>query len=57
MNFASFLSMGGYATYVWGSIGATVLVLAANVYAAKLQRRRVIAEVVELSAEKTENAA
>jgi len=29
-SFADFLAMGGYGFYVWGSFGATVLIMAAE---------------------------
>jgi heme exporter protein D len=34
-----FLAMGGYAFYVWGSFGATALIIAAEVLAVRARRR------------------
>jgi heme exporter protein D len=39
-----FFAMGGYAFYVWGSYGITALVLAAEVVAVIVRRRRARAE-------------
>ena len=36
---SDFLSMGGYAWYVWGSYGVTVLVLALEVMALRRRAR------------------
>jgi heme exporter protein D len=36
---SDFLSMGGYAWYVWGSYGVTVLVLALEVIALRRRAR------------------
>ncbi len=38
-----FWQMGGYALYVWGSYGATVLVFAWNLIAPYLKRRELLA--------------
>ncbi|CAN5420629.1 hypothetical protein BH18ACI2_BH18ACI2_15730 [soil metagenome] len=38
MNLTDFFSMGGYAPYVWGSFGVTLLVLVGEVVS--LRRRR-----------------
>jgi heme exporter protein CcmD len=37
---SDFLDMGGYALFVWGSFGATVLVFAWNVIAPRRERAR-----------------
>jgi heme exporter protein D len=37
-----FLSMGGYAVYVWGSYGAALAVFAWNVVAPRLERARLL---------------
>jgi heme exporter protein D len=37
---SEFLSMGGYAFFVWGSFGATALVFAWNVIAPRRERAR-----------------
>jgi len=34
MNVGEFFAMGGYGLYVWGSYGATAIVLVANIWAA-----------------------
>jgi heme exporter protein D len=47
-----FVAMGGYAGYVWGSVGATVLLLACEVTALRARRRaalRVLAQIGETS--------
>jgi heme exporter protein D len=41
-----FLDMGGYALYVWSSIGLTFVVLAANLYAARARHRRVCQQLL-----------
>jgi len=46
MNWASwndFFAMGGYALYVWGSYGVTLVLLAAEIVLLILRRRKVIA--------------
>ena len=39
-----FFAMGGYAFYVWGSYGATALVIAIEIMAVAARRRRACAE-------------
>lgn len=46
----SFL-MGGYAFYVWTSYAIVAAVLIGNVFAAKIQRKRIVKELQELSEE------
>ena len=46
-----FFEMGGYAVYVWSSYAIVVLVMYGNVIAAKMQRKRVIKTLQELSEE------
>ncbi|MEM9103966.1 MAG: heme exporter protein CcmD [Pseudomonadota bacterium] len=46
-----FLNMGGYAIYVWSSYARVVIVMSGNVIAAKMQRKRIINELQELSEE------
>lgn len=43
MNFAEFFAMGGYAAFVWPSVGLVLFALVWNVFAARrlLQRARV----------------
>ncbi len=38
-NLNDFFAMGGYALYVWGSVGATVALMAGEVIALRLRRR------------------
>ena len=38
-SFSDFLAMGGYGLYVWGSFGATALILAAEPMFAMRRRR------------------
>jgi heme exporter protein D len=35
MNFMEFIDMGGYAVYVWSSVGLTLVVLILNVITAR----------------------
>jgi len=46
MNIAEFFNMGGYALYVWGSYGVTLVVLALNVLLARQQQRQVVRMLV-----------
>ena len=39
-----FISMGGYAPYVWGSVGATVAGLALEVLALRARRRAALSK-------------
>lgn len=51
MNWSEFFAMGNYALYVWGSYGATLLVLAYNVLAARrrmLQVQRALQTLTQL---------
>ncbi|WP_237715005.1 heme exporter protein CcmD [Hydrocarboniphaga effusa] len=52
---SSFLSMGGYAAYVWGSFGAFVLVLVWNLVTPALRRRSVIQQLAEGQSEKDDD--
>lgn len=38
-----FFAMGGYGLYVWGSVGATVLLMGGEVIALRLRRRAALA--------------
>ena len=52
---AEFLDMGGYALYVWGSFGATALLMIAEPILLKKRRRLVlqrIARIVRMKAER-----
>lgn len=42
MNIAEFFHMNGYALYVWGSYGVTLVVLALNVMLARQQQRKTL---------------
>lgn len=46
MSIAEFFHMGGYALYVWGSYGVTVVVLTLNVLLAQQQQRQVLRTLV-----------
>ncbi|MCR3961322.1 heme exporter protein CcmD [Aeromonas veronii] len=52
---SSFLSMGGYAAYVWGSFGVFVLVLVWNLVTPALRRRSVIQQLAEGQSEKDDD--
>ena len=49
-SWAEFWAMGGYAVYVWGSMGVTALLLALEVLQARWAHRQTIAQ---LKAEQT----
>jgi heme exporter protein D len=42
----AFLSMGGYAWYVWGSVAAVIAALAGEVVALRLRRRGALRAIV-----------
>jgi len=42
-SFADFLAMGGYGFYVWGSFGATVLIMAIEPIVVLQQRKQRLA--------------
>lgn len=42
-----FLSMGGYALYVWGSFGVTAVAMAAEVVLARARHRAIQKEIKE----------
>jgi heme exporter protein D len=44
-NFGDFLAMGGYGLYVWGSMGACLLVCVAEPISLNLKRRALLDEV------------
>ena len=56
MTFTEFISMGGYATFVWSSFGIVLVVLILNVIAAKRQRQQVIAEIKRINPEQAESS-
>jgi heme exporter protein D len=41
-SLAEFLDMGGYAFYVWGSFGISALVVVAEVWQVRAQRRTIV---------------
>jgi heme exporter protein D len=41
-SWSQFLAMGGYAVYVWGSVGVTALLLAIEVWQARWAHRVVL---------------
>ena len=46
-SFGDFLAMGGYGLFVWGSMGACLLVCVAEPLSLNLKRRALLAEVWE----------
>ena len=52
-GFGEFLAMGGYGLYVWGSMGACLLVCAVEPISLNLKRRALLAEVREQDAPDT----
>ena len=44
MTLSHFLSMGGYAAFVWPAYAVTLTVLIANVFAARASYRRAVQE-------------
>ena len=42
LSVADFFNMGGYAFYVWGSFGITVLVLVAETWQVRAKRREIL---------------
>ncbi len=53
MNIGEFLHMGGYAVYVWGSYGLTLLVLYIN-YALPLRREKQLARKLSVQIERVD---
>ena len=45
MNLNEFLSMGGYAVYVWSSYAIALIVLLVNVVLPARQRRKLLADI------------
>ena len=52
-SFGDFLAMDGYGLFVWGSLGACLLVCIAEPISLNLKRRALLAEVLEQSAADT----
>ena len=48
---AEFFDMGGYGLYVWGSYGATALLMALEPWLAARRRRRALAAIIDSDAE------
>ena len=48
---AEFFDMGGYGLYVWGSYGATALLMALEPWLAARRRRRALAAIIDTDAE------
>jgi heme exporter protein D len=46
-SLANFLEMGGYAGYVWGAYGATLVFVAAEIVALRARRRRTLQAVAQ----------
>jgi len=44
---SEFFAMGGYAFYVWGSFGATALVMALEVWQVRARRRQILQNLSE----------
>ena len=46
-DFASFLAMGGYGLYVWGSFGMTAVVLVLELWSVRARRKALHSEIDE----------
>ncbi len=44
---SEFFAMGGYAFYVWGSFGATALIMALEVWQVRVRRRQILRNLLE----------
>ena len=44
-SWSQFWAMGGYAVYVWGSVGVTALLLAVEVWQARWAHRAVLTQL------------
>jgi heme exporter protein D len=42
-----FFAMGGYALYVWGSFGATAVVMAAEIWQVRARRREIVRNLLD----------
>ncbi len=42
LSVEDFFHMGGYAFYVWGSFGATALVVVAEIWQVRVKRREIL---------------
>ena len=52
-SWSDFLAMGGYGFYVWGSVGACLLVCIIEPIALNLKRRALLSDVLKQSAADT----
>ncbi len=48
-SWAQFWEMGGYAIYVWGSVGVTFALLAIEVWLARSAHQKTLAELAQLT--------
>ena len=46
LSVADFFNMGGYAFYVWGSFGITALVVVAEIWQVRMQRREILRKLL-----------
>lgn len=46
-SFSEFIAMGGYATYVWGSFVACVLLIAMEVLFLRIKNKRMMKSITE----------
>lgn len=44
-SWSDFWAMGGYAIYVWGSVGVTVLLIVIEIWVARMARRDALQQV------------
>ena len=44
---SEFFNMGGYAFYVWGSFGATAVIMALEVWQVRARRRQILRNLSE----------
>ncbi|MBS1140013.1 MAG: ccmD [Proteobacteria bacterium] len=56
-SFADFIAMGGYGLYVWGSFGATALVMAIEPIVVARNRKNTIARLKRQLRAETRNTA
>ena len=56
-SFSDFLAMGGYGFYVWGSFGATVLIMAIEPIVVSRNRKTTIASLKRQLRAETRNTA
>jgi heme exporter protein D len=56
-DLGAFLAMGGYATYVWGSVGACALAMTLEAVGVRRRRRRIEAALRDASRASTSTGA